>query len=231
MKVATIDSKKYFRESVLMSIPVQFRDRNKKLINKTLTTLANKYVGKTNTELNEKYDIGKEAWKELTGFLIGKVNLTSEEIKYVKFLEQESIRLSAGEQTGGEEKLLDFRESSTQGIANTCCYQCGQLLERYTAKKNLHYCTKKENLGCYNKQINIFRKKQKEWKLFKFKDGAFKKPVCAKCGKLITYSLNDSEYTYNELPFCSKKHMESYRKNYNRKSKTIDSISSSRNSS
>ena len=215
MKINKLDSKKYFVESVLSGLPKEYR--NKPLVKKALVILKSKIPPNKTPFVIKKRDLAPSAWKELTTFLKDKKKLDSNQMAYVKFIEQEILNIACGSELGGEEKLLDCRQSSPVGVVNSCCYLCGSLLERHSSKINLHYCSQKENLICYKKHIATTKKQQVEWKLFTFIDGAFKKPYCAECHKLIVYSIGGEKFLYDELPFCNKKHMERYRKREHRK--------------
>lgn len=217
MKINKLDSKKYFVESVLSALPKEHR--NKAIVKKTLLILQSIFAPGNNEKpfVFNKYNLAKNAWNELMVTLKGKERLSANEIAYVKFIEQEIFNIACGSEPGEEEKLLDYRQSSPIGITNTCCYLCGSLLERHSSKRNLHYCSQKENLICYKKHKATAKKQQVEWKLFTFVDGAFKKPYCAECHKLIVYSIGGEKFLYDELPFCNKKHMERYRKREQRK--------------
>lgn len=212
MKINKLDSKKYFVESVLSALPREYR--SKVIVKKALLILQSIYApgNHKKTFAFKKYDLAKNAWSELNATLKGKQRLNANEIAYVKFIEQEIFNISLGSECGKEERLLDYRQPSKIGIANTCCYLCGKTLERHTARKSLHFCSAKENPICYENRKTSDIEEKKLWSFFTFKDGAFKKPYCAECHKLIVYSLGGEKYLYDELPFCNSRHMERYRK-------------------
>lgn len=240
MKIARINSIKYFRESIFPQILKEPTKINHSLVKKTVKILERCILGKSNgVNTYKKYDLTQKAWNELVKLLKGKEKLDREGVACVKFIEQEIFRLAShefekikysyqgyAEYDKGEYLLQDFRLRSHKGVANTCCYLCGKILERHAPNKSLHYCTRTENPTCYKNRINLESKQKREWKLLTFKDGAFKKPYCAKCKKLITYSLEAKNYFYNELPFCCQKHMETYRKSEFRKQKKTSILSS-----
>ena len=157
MKINRLDSKKYFIESVLSALPKEYR--NKAIVKKSLLILQSIYAPGNNEKpfVFKKYDLAKNAWNELMILLRGKERLSVNEIAYVKFIEQEIFNISLGKGYGKDERLQDYRQSSSKGIANTCCYLCGKTLERHTAEKNLHFCSAKENPTCYKNRRNFLK--------------------------------------------------------------------------
>lgn len=212
MKINKLDSKKYFVENILSALPKKYR--SKVIVKKALLILQNIYAPGNNEKpfVFKKYDLAKNAWNELATLLKGKERLSASEIVYIKFIEQEIFNISLGKEYGTDERLQDYRQSSPNGIANTCCYLCGKTLERHTAKKSLHFCSAKENPICYKNRENLNIKKDKSWRFLFNKKGIFRKPNCATCNKLVTFSLDNKNYFYKGLVFCSQKHMERYRK-------------------
>lgn len=226
MKINKLDSKKYFVESVLSALPREYR--SKVIVKKALLILQSIYTPGSNkkTFAFKKYDLAKNAWSELITTIKGKERLNADEIAYVKFIEQEIFNISFGSEYGKEERLLDYRQPSKIGVANTCCYLCGKTLERHTAKKSLHFCSAKENPICYKNRKNLNIKEDKSWRFLYNKKGVFRKPYCAMCNKLITFFLDEKNYFYKGLVFCSQKHMERYRKRELRNQNKLRNISS-----
>lgn len=226
MKIKKIDSKKYFAESILSALPKEYRGRS--IVKKAILILQSIYAPNINEKpfSFKKYDLAKDAWNELKILLKGKETLTTNEIAYVKFIEQEIFNISFGKGYGIDERLQDFRISSSKGIANTCCYLCGKTLERHTAKKNLHFCSAKENPTCYKNRKNLKTKEDKSWKFLFNKKGVFRKPYCATCNKLVTFSLDSKNYFYKGLVFCSEIHKERYRKREWRNQNTLKKLTS-----
>ncbi|NMB81058.1 MAG: hypothetical protein GYA14_04515 [Ignavibacteria bacterium] len=226
MKIKRIDSKKYFVESILSALPKEYR--SKVIIKKALLILQSIYAPTSNEKpfVFKKYDLSKNAWNELMILLKDKERLNANEIAYLKFIEQEIFNISLGKGYGKDERLQDFRISSSKGIANTCCYLCGKTLERHTAKKSLHFCSAKENPICYKNRKNLNIKEDKSWRFLYNKKGVFRKPHCAMCNKLITFFLDEKNHFYKGLVFCSQKHMERYRKRELRNQNKLRNISS-----
>jgi len=245
MKINKLDSKKYFVESILSALPQKYR--NRPLVNKTLKVLKsyipNKHYSVTTFK---KYDLPKTAWRELINLLNEREILDDEEIRYVKFIEQEVLRFASfrieqlkqsyktiSKLDEGETILQDFRQNSPRGVVNTCCYLCGRVLERHPSRKNPHYCTKEESPICFKNRKKSEAKEEREWNLLFKANNKLRKPYCAKCGKLVTFSLNKRNHFYKRLVFCSQKHKETYRKNTFRsqkKLKIFDSKTSKTNS-
>lgn len=225
MKIRRTETKKYFIESILSALPQKYRDRP--LVNKTLKVLKS-YIPNNRYSVFtfQKYDLSKTAWNELITLLRGKKILNNEEVRYVKFIEQEVLRFASfrieqlkqsyekiNKLDENETILQDLRQNSPKEVVNTCCYLCGRVLERHLSRKNPHYCTKEENLICFKNRKESETKEKREWNLFFKANNELRKPYCAKCGKLVTFSLNERGYFYKGLVFCSQKHMETYRKN------------------
>jgi len=212
MKINKLDSKKYFVESVLSALPQEYR--NKTIVKKTLLILQSIFApGKNEKPFTfNRYNLARNAWNELMITLKGKGKLGVNDVAYIKFIEQEIFNISLGKEYGEDERLKDYRQQSPNGIANTCCYLCGKTLERHTAKKNLHYCSAKENPTCYKNRKSLDIKENRSWKFLINKKGVFRKPYCAMCNKLVTFSMDKKNYFYKRLVFCDQKHMETYRK-------------------
>lgn len=247
------NSRKYFEDGMLAMLPRHLFNRNNRLVKNAVSILKD-YIPLENyipskikiTYSSNKFNLAHDAWNELVDFLKGKERLNGEEIRSVKFIEQEILRFASYrlEQVkqlykrsikyDGEENILsDFRQRSPKGVSNTCCYSCGKVLERHSdveiSKENPHYCTRKENTVCYRNRRSFEAKQNKEWSHFiNKKTGAYKKPYCPKCGKLITYSLDTktkNNFFHKGLPICEE-HFESYRKSMLRNQKKIKIISS-----
>lgn len=217
MRVVKANSKKFFRESVVSQFNGEYV--NKKIVNKAIKILENSLFGSSNSQLDKIDNFRRKGWNELVNFLKNKNKLSQKEISYVMFLERYVIGCTTkNNEEEAEVYLMDYRQS-VRGIPNTCCYSCGLVIVRNTSQKNIHYCAMKENESCYKTRKEKVLKNDRDWKLLKFVDKVFKKPRCAKCKKLVTYFLDQKNYFFDELPFCCREHMESYRKNEQRRSK------------
>jgi|GEM_PF-2802257 hypothetical protein len=212
------NSKKYFRESISSTLPTESVALNNSLIKKAVKTLESFIPNNSRTITNYKrYNLSKAAYSELINFLKDKQQLNKEEIRYVKFIEQEILNIVVYkiEQINqkytnskiydkDETGLSDFRQNSCKGVSNTCCYLCGKVLERHDAdpeiyKKNPHYCTKRENGVCFKDREIQERQESEEWEV------VLHKPKCAHCDKELKFYVNSElNNKHNGLYFCPK---------------------------
>jgi len=236
------NSKKYFRESILLALPKKYASRNPQLIDRAIEVLAcriprySEFPKKLKSYL-ENHNLSKMAFEELKDFLKGRIQLNGDEIRYVKFIEQEIIGYccyqaglmvyssSKSKYDEEEELLSSLRTTTPKGVVNTCCYFCGKTLERRNAEseyfqRNPHRCSKRENLDCFSKKEKLVKQNEFEWSLIRNERTAkINRQVCArsKCSKPIIYSLDKNKnHIHNELSFCSERCWETYRKGLQR---------------
>ncbi len=225
-----INLKKYYIESLHAVLPEQYLVRNTKLI-KLASAVLSCYVtkqqipGKLQAQLS-KSNLSKMAFSELCDFLKDKKELDKNGISYVRFIEQEVIGIACyyietieyfkpEEKFDIDEQLLSsLRLSNPKNILNTCCYNCGKVIcrkdtDREFSQKNPHFCTKRENLDCFNTRQKLVQRNEFEWKCINRN--------CPHCEKSLTLSINMTKNSYHIGDFfCSDKGYMAYRKRIQR---------------
>lgn len=166
-----------------------------------------------------------EVYSEIVSLVSKRKILNFDEIQMVKFLENEAIEIGLSQllkdYSGEATTLTILRKKSPKGLLNTCCYNCGKVLERHrVVKQNPHYCTKKENPICFYERLKADKQEAEEWRII------LNKPHCAHCGnELVFYADPELNNLHKGLYFCPpnkyrknlKNCWEAYRKNKQRK--------------
>lgn len=176
----------------------------------------------------------EEAYEEILEIVRGKTVLTSGELSIVKFLEQEAIEIGLHrllrDYSEDEESIKEhiknksledtektshiitlnwLRKKTPKSMFNTACYHCGKVLKRYNdAKKNSHFCNKRENLKCFLDTKRRAKQEQIEWN---FIMGDQK---CAYCKRPLTVYVDPALNNFhNSLFFCPENKYSKKRKN------------------
>jgi len=229
-KIDRLNSKKYFYESVAPHLPDRNLLQNPRLIAITVDALAcfipskRAIVPKRLKLLLSKHNIAEEAFSETVNFIVGKEKLDHEGIKLIQFLEQEAITYVGDWQEAnkakwsGDKDLLEIlRQSSPKGTPNTCCYNCGKVLERHGGiRKNPHFCTRQENRECYYSMKQFKKQKEFEWQCIN--------RICPRCKKVLTLSIDlKQNHYYGKDFYCDRKSYDAIRKSKQRDNKFLQS--------